>query len=275
MISRDRLNVAVAAVFNRHALSWKARRLKTAATIPQILTRGSIAFLLCGICIASQDGPKHIRVSIQFIEVPHPVLTELLGGEQTGGPALHAKAMALSKTGGAKILETCMVVCKAGQKATVESIREEIYPTEYAPPTLPGTFSGDPDPRAPPQYPVNPMFRTPTAFDTRKTGVTLAIEPTIGENDQIIDLRFSPEVVRRLRLETWMEHKDPWGDAPMRMPIYEKWGTGTSLSLQSGKFELVSVITPKPDMPAPAVTQRILLFEKLPELPRYLSHHDI
>jgi len=51
------------------------------------------------------------------------------------------------------------------------------------------------------------------------------------------------------------------------MPIYEKWGTGTSLSLQSGKFELVSVITPKPDMPAPAVTQRILLFVRADVLP--------
>ena len=41
--------------------------------------------------------------------------------------------------------------------------------------------------------PVTPA--TPTAFETRNTGVTLEIEPTIGENDFMIDLRFVPEIV--------------------------------------------------------------------------------
>jgi Flp pilus assembly secretin CpaC len=225
-----------------------------------------IAFLLCGICSANEN-PKHVRVSIQFIEVPHPVLTNLLAGDQTGGPAIHAKAMALSKTGAAKILETCMLVCRSGQKATVESIREEIYPTEYSPPELPGTFSGVRGARTPSTTPLHPMLRAPTAFETRNTGVTLEVEPTVGENDQIIDLRLNPEVVTRLRLDTWMEHKDPWGNAPIRMPVFETWRANTSLTLLSGKFGLVSVITPKPDAPAPAVTQRILLFVRADVLP--------
>jgi general secretion pathway protein D len=42
-------------------------------------------------------------------------------------------------------------------------------------------------------FPVTPA--TPTAFETRNTGVTLEIEPTIGENDFMIDLRFVPEIV--------------------------------------------------------------------------------
>ena len=42
-------------------------------------------------------------------------------------------------------------------------------------------------------FPVTPA--TPTAFETRNTGVTLEIEPTIGENDFVIDLRFVPEIV--------------------------------------------------------------------------------
>ena len=36
---------------------------------------------------------------------------------------------------------------------------------------------------------------TPTGFETRNTGVTLEIEPTIGENNYTIDLRFLPELV--------------------------------------------------------------------------------
>ena len=39
------------------------------------------------------------------------------------------------------------------------------------------------------------MPANPTAFETRNTGVTLEIEPTIGENDFMINLRFVPEIV--------------------------------------------------------------------------------
>ena len=42
-------------------------------------------------------------------------------------------------------------------------------------------------------FPVTPA--TPTGFETRNTGVTLEIEPTIGENNYSIDLRFAPELV--------------------------------------------------------------------------------
>jgi len=55
--------------------------------------------LLCEVCFAGEESLKNIRVSVQFIEVPHPTLAELLGGEETGGHALHTKAIALSKAG--------------------------------------------------------------------------------------------------------------------------------------------------------------------------------
>ena len=210
-----------------------------------------IAFLLCGICHAHQDPPKQVRVSVQYIEMAHPVMTEMLGGEETGGAALHAKAIALLKTGEAKILETCMVVARSGQKSTVESIREEIYPTEYE--TLgfgiPSSWSN-----------FDPPNRAIAAFDTKNTGITLEIEPSIGSEGVIVDLRFLPEIVRRLRLDTFVEHKDEWGDASMRMPVFEKWNSNTSLTLLPGNFELASVINPKGQAPPPAVSRRILLF---------------
>ncbi len=245
------------------AFSCGIRAAEHRSSIPKTILVG---LFLCGICNAHQH-PRLIRVSIQYIEVAHPALTEWMSGSETSGPAIHAKAMALSKTGGGKILETCMVICRSGQKATAESIREEIYPTEYAPPGLPGSFGSGPRDRTPPADPMNPKLRSPTAFESRDTGVTLEVEPTVGTNGQIIDLRFSSEIVSRLRLETWMEHKDPWGAAPVRMPIFEKWGSKSLLSLQSGKFEVAAVIAPKTDAPVPAVTHRILLFVRADTLP--------
>lgn len=105
----------------------------------------------------------------------------------------------LSQKKGTDLMTAPSVTAKSGQKATIEIIREFIYPTEYEPPELPnsvgqsngisltgGGSSGG-------SFPVTPA--TPTAFETRNTGVTLEVEPTIGENDFVIDLRFVPEIV--------------------------------------------------------------------------------
>jgi general secretion pathway protein D len=95
------------------------------------------------------------------------------------------------------------VTARSGQKATIEIIREFIYPTEYEPPELPTTVGSDTISSSGgiggglgggiSSFPVTPA--TPTAFETRNTGITLEIEPTIGENDFMIDLRFVPEIV--------------------------------------------------------------------------------
>jgi general secretion pathway protein D len=107
----------------------------------------------------------------------------------------------LSQKKGADLMTAPSVTAKSGQKATIEIIREFIYPTEYEPPELPssvgggnnqgGGFGGGGGGGG--NVPVTPA--TPTAFETRNTGVTLEIEPTIGENDFVIDLRFVPEIV--------------------------------------------------------------------------------
>ena len=96
----------------------------------------------------------------------------------------------LSQRKGADMMSAPSVTARSGQKATIEIIREFIYPTEYEPPE-PGE-GGDGE-NGGGSTVVTPA--TPTAFETRNTGVTLEIEPTIGENDFMIDLRFVPEIV--------------------------------------------------------------------------------
>jgi hypothetical protein len=224
----------------------------------------ALTLISCGIAGGTQERPRQIRVSLQFIEVPHSTLTEMLAGHEKNGQALHDRTFALSKAGQAKLMETCMLVCRSGEKATLESIREEIYPTEYQPPGRPcgnpsnGRLASDP--------PINPAFRAPTAFETRNTGVTFEVEPLL-ESDGTIDPRLSPEIVNRLRLETWMEHVDQWGDGSIRMPIYESWRFNTSVSVAPGKFELITALTPKTNAPAPAVTRKILVFVRADVLP--------
>jgi hypothetical protein len=218
-----------------------------------------IAFgLLCCCIRAESEGTPNVRVSLQLVEMAHPVMSGLLGGGESRGDLLHAKATALVRQGKAKVVETCVLVCRSGNKATTESIREEIFPTEY-----PGDLQWNVPP-TPEQLasvpPTNPMLRNIMAFETRNAGVTFEIEPTVNWDERIIDLRLAPEFVTRVRLDTWMDHKDPWGDASIRMPAYETWRTAHALTLPPGKFELVSVISPKPRAPVPAVSRKILVF---------------
>lgn len=224
----------------------------------------ALSLLTGGIAVANQEHPKQIRVSLQFIEVPHATLTEMLAGPEMNSQALHEKAFALSKEGKAKIMETCMVVCHSGESARLETIREEIYPTEYAPPELPcGNLSNK---RLPTDSPMNPALRTPTAFDTRNSGFTLNVEALLNSNGTI-DLRLSPEIVTRLRLETWMEHTDQWGDGSMRMPIFEALRCNTAINVEPGKFALVSALSPKVNAAVPAVSHKILVFVRADVLP--------
>lgn len=149
-----------------------------------------------------------------------PGIMQLTGLFTDGEVRMIMRGLAQKK--GTDLMTAPSVTAKSGQKATIEIIREFIYPTEYEPPELPNSVSngqvqpvqqqvipavippvvggivppvlgGNGGGFAPTGFPVTPA--TPTAFETRNTGVTLEIEPTIGENDFVIDLRFLPEIV--------------------------------------------------------------------------------
>src|SRR5438105_8743284 len=71
-------------------------------------------------------------------------------------------------------------------------LREFRYPTQYTPPQVP-TFSSGVGAGAPAQAVVTPA--TPSAFETRNTGVTLEVEPVVGPDGVTVDLNLVPQVV--------------------------------------------------------------------------------
>ncbi len=223
----------------------------------------ALTLISCGTAAGASEKPTQFRVSLQFFEMSQPALTEMLAAHQKSGLNFHDETLALTKSGNAKLLETCMVVCRNTEKVSLETIREEIYPTEYAPPRLPCDLSTGH--RMPHEPPANPLCRTPTAFDTRNTGVTWEVWATAAA-DGMISLALNPEIVSRLRLETHMEHTDQWGDGSIRMPIFEAWKIQSSISVKPGKFELVSALTPKANPQIPGVTRKILVFVRVDDL---------
>ena len=80
-------------------------------------------------------------------------------------------------------------MAQSGQRATVESVDEVLYPTEFDPPV-----AGRP-------------HGYPTAYEMRSTGERIELDPVVSETGQQVDLNLAPEITR---LAGFMENKaDP------------------------------------------------------------------
>jgi len=152
----------------------------------------------------------------------------------------------LSQKKGTDLMTAPSITARSGQKATIEVIREFIYPTEYEPPELPQAGGGGNNNGGTTIIGIATPA-TPTAFETKNLGVTLEIEPTIGENDFVIDLRFLPEIVE---FEGFINYGSPilspgtdiFGNAissvitenRIEMPVFSKRSVNTSLTIYDG-----------------------------------------
>ncbi|MDP0490958.1 MAG: type II and III secretion system protein [Verrucomicrobiota bacterium JB023] len=138
----------------------------------------------------------------------------------------------LAQKKGTDIMTAPSVIARSGETATIEIIREFIYPTEYEPPELPNqvgaTGSTDGLGSSSGIFPVTPS--TPTAFETRNTGVTLEIQPTIGASDFVIDLRFAPEIVE---FEGFINY-----GSPITSPASDVFGNAISVTITENRIEM-------------------------------------
>lgn len=109
-------------------------------------------------------------------------------------PQFQVVIRALDQKKGVDLLSAPRVTTKSGNTAKIEIIREFRYATEFSPPQIPqtvGSTSGEGGSTG--FVPVTPT--TPTAFETRNTGVTLEVQPVVGPDGTTIDLSLAPEVV--------------------------------------------------------------------------------
>ena len=106
-------------------------------------------------------------------------------------PQFQVVLRALSQTKGSDVLSDSHVVVKPGQIAKIEQVREFIYPTEYDPPEIPNSFNvlqngGLNISGQDPVFPATPA--TPTAFETRRVGKMLEVEPTVAADNRTVSL---------------------------------------------------------------------------------------
>ena len=168
-------------------------------------------------------APRHLSVCVEYFSLDLADAA-LLQRTVTDDAKLYAEILARVSKGTATQEYFGIVCARSGERATVENVAEFIHPTEYmfdegakpaAAPPAPSS-SGKP-PAAAPANPALPSSSSlpplATSFETRKTGFTLEIEPALGQSNDIIDLRISPQIVTLADRSKWGK-----GDSEIEMP---------------------------------------------------------
>lgn len=207
--------------------------------------------------------PRHVRTQVEYIEMSLEQMTELMQDEAAtqNDTALRKRVAEWVKSKKAKIIETQMVIARSGEKATSESIREYIYPTEYEPSEIPNEVhlhNEDGDSKVPnKEIATGP---TPTAFETRNLGATLEVEPTLTDDNLYIDLRLAPEIVYHVENMKWATWKDKHGQSDIMMPIMYSLRVNTALTLANGRPSLVAALSPKDEKGVTDFSRKVLVF---------------
>jgi len=200
--------------------------------------------------------PKMIQVQVELIELSHEALTKLLflaAPRSTDATALRKHLQEMVSKNDAKVLETQILIAKSGQRATTESIHETIYPAEYTDSMFEKKLKG----------PFPFAICDPVAFETRNVGNTLEIEPTVGEDNRTIDLRFNPELNWKTGDTVWHEGKDSLGNPFKKtVPNFYVIRLNTALTCIAGQYNFAAAISPKDDKGNTDLTRKVMVFVK-------------
>lgn len=145
----------------------------------------------------------------------------------------------LDRKKGVDLMSKPSTVTRSGQSATVSSVREFRYATEYEPPEIPNTVGAGGG------SPVTPA--TPTAFEMREVGVKLEVLPVADADKRYIDVTLSPELTE---FDGFINYGSPITatqvnalgqtqqvavtDNSILMPVFSKQATNTQLTVLDG-----------------------------------------
>ena len=209
------------------------------------------------------NRPRMVRVQVEFVEVKQSSYLALMETEQKTADAtgLRRRVVGLVEQGEASVLETMLVMGRSGEKATVESICERIYPSEYEPPgSLPGSFASTPIQGLGGGFKFHPLaaaFTVPTSFETRNVGSTLEIAPNVGELGQLVDVQLAPEIVRFAGYKVHLERRNHLGELYQdKHPVFDSRDLGVAVTCRDGQYVLLSAL---PALGGEAEEKRVLM----------------
>jgi general secretion pathway protein D len=192
----------------------------------------------------------NILVDVQVVSLPRakatPLIRDLLD-EKTAPPAVE-KVQALIASDEAALIGWPMVITKSGERAEIEGIREIRYPTEYHPGHVEVTLTEKNGRVQKSATEVPGVYLSPVAaeFETRNTGITLEVEPTLSPDGKSIDLNLVPQhvVFRGMSKRSFTHAKSTPAsreEITAEQPDFDTMKTQTSLQIKNGGRILLAV----------------------------------
>lgn len=192
---------------------------------------------------------KPLRLRIEIWEAPALEVAKRLDDLHDAAGLAKLRAESLAGAQGVTLVSSPVLAIDASTKELLESITERIYPTEYQPPSLPGTFGTNfgkaEDKKEPPKNwseVVEEILTgiAPTSFETRNTGLSLEVDvgPVEGK-EKIWNVRIALEEVN-------LVGRDTFGDVPpgISMPVFTTFRVTGDPQLKEGQWRLLSVQEP-------------------------------
>ncbi len=181
------------------------------------------------------DLPQIISVTWEVFSLPMEEAHQFLAAFKTDVER-HVEIVKRAATSAATLEELQMIRTRSGQRAKVEAISEKIYPTEFVPPqqpAQPGLSKRLSDLQA------NALpYPSPVTLETRNTGTTLEIEPTLHVDGTGIDLSIAPEIVKFIG-------DDPiTTDLTVKQPKFQTQKLTSSVTLKLGQPLLLGTQSP-------------------------------
>lgn len=254
----------------------------------RVLLLAVLPTLMMGTATGGREGTHpsfQLRIHLECIEVKrssHHELVSRLGkkaGKVESPPSsLYREVLFLLNKGEAKRRHTSLSMARVAlpseplQKVSMASAREVIYPTEYSPPELPGSFGpsiGSSVGGGLGLLGMLPQDIRPhmTAFETRYIGEVLEwqlINLARGENAQVspewLRLGIEFEINAHPRNTLWKPVHDRWGAIRMQMPEFEVQRLEVTVDLRHRKPILLSVSPAFDDRGQLDKTRLILVF---------------
>ncbi|RYD66252.1 MAG: hypothetical protein EOP83_05505 [Verrucomicrobiaceae bacterium] len=196
------------------------------------------------------DNPKFLSICFESFSVSLGEAVALYQG-QPNDIALYKEITSRVAKGKAKQEIFTVVRARSGERATLKNTSEFSYPASYLPAASSGgkqSAPSAPKPNTPaasptpapvaPTAPPTSALPFPTEFKTRDIGLNLVIEPTLGANNRIIDLRIEPVLVTLADRAKWGQ-----GDSATETPVFEVQSITTANTMLDGQTQLLGTMS--------------------------------
>lgn len=208
------------------------------------------------------------QIRVEWYEVDtKPAIQALDQWQPTAdAAALRKSLLTHEKT---NIMDAVLTQLDVGEKSTLETIHEMIYPTEYIGPELPPLKKNKLTPVEQGDIfkdyiaLLNKTGLIPVAFETRNTGLTIqmALEP-VTTQDNSYDLSLVPEKVQYQRMISYGKE-----GLEAKMPLFSTVRANCTLRLKPGQWRLAKMqASVDKETGKPSSTRSLILFARLDQL---------